>query len=202
MQLLAPESWWTRLKRSVQSKLSCRSFGIKLEVLDVRKLQKYLYRQARNVWAVSYMYRASARNYGLRLGSFVGLKKRSDGETWYLYSAIHRRFGLLGFRLRHARSMFVWGPIEVPTYVFCVFCTFRVFRPTYPFFKNTLLLERVHIRRGTGGRRTTLSSLSQLGSISGLEALFRLARSRAPCACASYVDTLLLVVVTIGRMGR
>ena len=26
------------------------------------------------------------------------------------------------------------------TYVFCVFCTFPVFRPTYPFFKNTLLL--------------------------------------------------------------
>ena len=158
-----------------------------------------MYRQARNVWAVSYLNRASARNYGLRLSSFVGLKKRSEGETWYLYSAIHWRFG--ASRLSVApRSLYVRSRSHRGTYigVFCVFCTFRVFRPTYPFFKNTLLLERVHIR-GTGARLTTLS---QSEPISGLEALFRLARNRAPCACASYIDTLLLFIVTIGRTGR
>ena len=64
--------------------------------------------------------------------------------------------------------------------------SFLVFRPTYPFFKNTLLLERVHIRV-TGARRTTLS---QSEPISGLEALFRLVRSRAPYACTSYVHVL------------
>ena len=161
-----------------------------------------MYRQARNVWAVSYLNRASARNYGLRalrLGSLVGFKKRSEGETWYLYSAIHRRFG--ASRLSVApRSPYVRSRSHRGSYicVFFVFCTFRVFWPTYPFSKNTLPLERVHIR-GTGARRTTLS---QSEPISGLEALFRLARSRAPCACASYVDTLLLFIVTIGRTGR
>ena len=81
---------------------------------------------------MSYLNRASARNYGLRLGSFVGLKKRSEGETWYLYSAIHRRFG--ASRLSVApRSLYVHSRSHRGSYicVFCVFCTFRVFRPTY-----------------------------------------------------------------------
>ena len=157
-------------------------------------MQEYLYRQAKNVWAVSYLNQASARNYGLRLSSFVSLKMRSEGETWYLYSAIHRRFG--ASRLSVApRSLYVRSRSHRGTYigVFCVFCTFRVFRPTYPFFKNTLLLERVHIR-GTGARLWANRSQSP--------AFFRLAWSRAPCACASDIDTLLLFIVTIGRMDR
>ena len=144
-----------------------------------------MYRQARNVWAVTYLNRA--RNYGLQLSSFVGLKKRSEGETLYLFSANHWRFG--ASRLSVApRSFYVRSGSHRGTYIgaFFVFCTFRVFRPTYPFFKNTLLLERVHIK-GTGAQRMTLS---QLEPISGLEALFRLARGRAPCACASYRHAL------------
>ena len=49
-------------------------------------------------------------------------------------------------------------------------------------------LERVYIR-GTGAHRHT--TLSQSEPISGLEALLRLAHSHAPCACASYVNSLL-----------
>ena len=107
------------------------------------------------MWLITWFF-----SIGLRLSLFVGLKTRSDGETLYLYSAIHRRF--VASRISVApRSLYVRSRSHRGhTYigVFCVFCTFRVFRPTYPFFKNTLLLERVHIR-GTGARRTTLSRL-------------------------------------------
>ena len=110
---------------------------------------------------MSYLNRASARNYGLRLSSFVSLKKRLEGETWYLYSAIHQRFGASRLSVAPC-SLYVRSRSHRGTYigVFYVFSTFRIFRPTYPFLKNTLLLERVHIR-GTSARRTTLSQSEQ-----------------------------------------
>ena len=79
----------------------------------------------------------------------------------------------------------------------CVLCLLYV--PSIPTYLS--VLQKYFTFRASPHKRHRRTTLSQSEPISGLEALFRLARSRAPCACASYIDTLLLFIVTIGRTG-